>query len=757
VLYSSAFSGEIQIIPKSGDELFPPSKFLSELVQLNEVAWHIGCETLDVGNIDPLTFDFYKGCYTWGRNRKNTCNWKLKDGTIQPYSIPKKTKTIRRFEAEIKTLGTSVLVLGLHYEKIIPEEKGEDVENKEKLRLWLNTKVNRIDEKEELELKVGDCIGIEFDDITGNVVYFLNEQCLFKGILDDKRPGKIWSILTSKKTDWKFKIPKKKLRSVFLDDEESIFMRSKTLTDKWPDQPCVTFDQFLEMQSKSNRRVDLELVRRWTKMTKGSKKEPSDTECNKLADEGLKQLDKFIPGYRIGETEGNRYIKLVFFRSRLAVLVKYNSLFDKLYKRLEFQFQGSYPNDRKESAEWSLENRVRSTRYVLMGKSRTEELNRVLDKTKSNGSGNLNVDRLKAAELAARNEVDWDFDQGSLYGQMYKDLIKRPIDHWRAAPHKRMFTAYFNNERATDAGGPYRDVFESVCIEIEGENLPLCEPTANARTQMGKNRECFILKALSTNETYRENQLKMLSFLGRLFGLAIRTLHCLNLSLAPCVWKLLLGDLLTIEDVMGVDVELGKVLKSISDSDDPAELGLEPLNIDGEYVRPNKKNKHKIIDHFTTLWNAQCDAIRRGLACVVPLGKLALFTPPDLERLVCGEKIVDLELLRAHTNLEDNFSFDEDAIKWFFKMLEEIDEDDVRAMLRFVWGRSKLPRAEDTWEQSFKIQGYRRGQDQNVIDGSLPKAHTCFFKLDLPRYSSYEILKDRCLLAFRTSGSIDDD
>merc|ERR1719204_3068806 len=100
------------------------------------------------------------------------------------------------------------------------------------------------------------------------------------------------------------------------------------------------------------------------------------------------------------------------------------------------------------------------------------------------------------------------------------------------------------------------------------------------------------------------------------------------------------------------------------------------------------------------------------MACVVPIRKLALFPPPDLERLVCGDNVVDLELLRKNTSLEDGFSFDEDAIKWFFKMLEEIDEDDVRAMLRFVWGRSKLPRAEDKWEQSFKIQGYRRNEDQ---------------------------------------------
>lgn len=39
---------------------------------------------------------------------------------------------------------------------------------------------------------------------------------------------------------------------------------------------------------------------------------------------------------------------------------------------------------------------------------------------------------------------------------------------------------------------------------------------------------------------------------------------------------------------------------------------------------------------------------------------------------------------------------------------------------------------------------------QKLGDGALPKADTCFFNLELPDYSSKEIMKSRILLAIHT-------
>ena len=45
----------------------------------------------------------------------------------------------------------------------------------------------------------------------------------------------------------------------------------------------------------------------------------------------------------------------------------------------------------------------------------------------------------------------------------------------------------------------------------------------------------------------------------------------------------------------------------------------------------------------------------------------------------------------------------------------------------------------------------------NHPDISLPVSHTCFFTLDCPKYSSYEILYNKLLYGIRFCGEIDAD
>ncbi len=45
----------------------------------------------------------------------------------------------------------------------------------------------------------------------------------------------------------------------------------------------------------------------------------------------------------------------------------------------------------------------------------------------------------------------------------------------------------------------------------------------------------------------------------------------------------------------------------------------------------------------------------------------------------------------------------------------------------------------------------------NHPDISMPVAHTCFFTIDLPEYSSYDILYKKLLYAIKFCGEIDGD
>ncbi len=52
-------------------------------------------------------------------------------------------------------------------------------------------------------------------------------------------------------------------------------------------------------------------------------------------------------------------------------------------------------------------------------------------------------------------------------------------------------------------------------------------------------------------------------------------------------------------------------------------------------------------------FRVQCEAIRRGLATVIPYKNLPLLTWQELEWLVCGSKKVDVDLLQSMTSYHD--------------------------------------------------------------------------------------------------------
>ena len=79
-------------------------------------------------------------------------------------------------------------------------------------------------------------------------------------------------------------------------------------------------------------------------------------------------------------------------------------------------------------------------------------------------------------------------------------------------------------------------------------------------------------------------------------------------------------------------------------------------------------------------------------------------------------------------------------IQHFWEALEAFDEEDKSLFLRFVWGRSRLPNNASGFTDKFKICGMNRRGDPNQM---LPMAHTCFFQLDLPRYTELKAAGDK--------------
>lgn len=87
------------------------------------------------------------------------------------------------------------------------------------------------------------------------------------------------------------------------------------------------------------------------------------------------------------------------------------------------------------------------------------------------------------------------------------------------------------------------------------------------------------------------------------------------------------------------------------------------------------------------------------------------------------------------------------TIRRFWKVMETYSQVELARILQFCTGSSRLPLGGFRSLESHRSEKSKFSIQKVAFDSSkghlsnLPKAHTCFNRLDLPRYPSYEDLK----------------
>ena len=94
----------------------------------------------------------------------------------------------------------------------------------------------------------------------------------------------------------------------------------------------------------------------------------------------------------------------------------------------------------------------------------------------------------------------------------------------------------------------------------------------------------------------------------------------------------------------------------------------------------------------------------------------------------------------------------------FWHVLQhDFNETEKSSFLRFVWARPTLPPKGIEFPQKFKIQSAVGETIEINQDHYLPKAHTCFFSINLPRYSNKEIMIEKIKYAILNCTEMDAD
>lgn len=318
----------------------------------------------------------------------------------------------------------------------------------------------------------------------------------------------------------------------------------------------------------------------------------------------------------------------------------------------------------------------------------------------------------------------------------------------------------------------------------------------------------------------RELHAEMLFFLGQMLGTCLRTRVCVRLDLATSVWKHLVGEvddesadhedvaLQNLKEVDFVAYTLWKSLRAMLSEyqtlqslgishedrrfqDLKEQLGSMDLTFsvflsDGQVFElcDGGSDKAVTLDNLEAYLSAVIRArmeesddvmniVKQGLNSILPVAALSLYTWKELEKRVGGVAEVDVDLLKQNTEYDEDVSAQDEFVQRFWRVLASMDEDDKRCFLRFVWARSRLPAGTAQFHQKFKIQslastsangGGTNGETSGSasatggwMDSQLPKSHTCFFALQLPRYSTDEICRKQMLYAIRNCVEMDGD
>ncbi|KAL3086117.1 hypothetical protein niasHS_009687 [Heterodera schachtii] len=335
----------------------------------------------------------------------------------------------------------------------------------------------------------------------------------------------------------------------------------------------------------------------------------------------------------------------------------------------------------------------------------------------------------------------------------------------------------FDCEDGLDFGGPSRELFFLLSRELFHPRHGLFEFSGpNAHTVQ-----------ISPMSKFVDHHLKWMELCGRVLGLALVHRCLLDSFFTRPFYKMMAQLPLRLDDLRDLDPQLWHSLCWLRDhpiggaaeeeeeendaTDQPTTLALSfcvTEEVAGEIIErellPGGKdlsvtdaNKSDFIDRMVK-WRtvrgvqAQSAALFRGLYEVVDKEYLRIFEPQQLELVLSGSVEIDISDWRANSEYRGGYHATHVIIQWFWECVLAMCNADRLRLLQFATGSSSVPyegfralRGSDG-PKRFCIERWGEGE-------SLPRAHTCFNRLDLPPYRDKTTLKSKLMLAIYESSS----
>ena len=355
------------------------------------------------------------------------------------------------------------------------------------------------------------------------------------------------------------------------------------------------------------------------------------------------------------------------------------------------------------------------------------------------------------------------------FNQVYEQYLQVDPACFRVKRFDLVHVAFkikYMNEFVQGLSGPYRQFFSDIANELENsDKINLLCPTQNNLNKKGEYKDKYTINPKS-------EEFSQFEFLGILMGLCIRTGVYLPVNLCSLVWKKIIGEKIDKNDILIFDEGLSKMGEILFKKDN--EINKDLLkNSFGENISTisltdstQKKlsktytteelisSKKERIDLFKEIHNlrlnesnSQITSIIKGINKIIPISVLQYFTWEEMERLVCGKKTVDIELLEKNTVIAPELEKKDYLVKWVWEIVKEFTEEERIQFVKFCYAQERLPYTQEEYDQK-QIQ-FSIKFNANFEKNGLPRADTCFFFLILPDYTSKEIMKKMISIAIK--------
>uniref|UniRef100_A0A8C2CQU6 HECT-type E3 ubiquitin transferase n=1 Tax=Cyprinus carpio TaxID=7962 RepID=A0A8C2CQU6_CYPCA len=254
-------------------------------------------------------------------------------------------------------------------------------------------------------------------------------------------------------------------------------------------------------------------------------------------------------------------------------------------------------------------------------------------------------------------------------------------------------------------------------------------------------------------------------FSGRILGLALIHQYLLDAFFTRPFYKALLRLVTDLSDLEYLDEEFHQSLQWMKDNDITNILDLtftvneevfgqvieRELKSGGSNTQVTEKNKKEYIERMAR-WRVergvmqQTEALVRGFYEVVDSRLVSVFDARELELVIAGTAEIDLNDWRSNTEYRGGYHDGHVVIRCFWDAVKHFNNEQRLRLLQFVTGTSSVP-----YEGFAALRG-SNGLRRFCIEKwgkitSLPRAHTCFNRLDLPPYPSYPVLYEKLLTA----------